>query len=60
MVTITDESFKKILYHLNSMMGLMGYGREYQKIMDLCRELNLDNYDLTDYPYIRSVVQQSR
>jgi hypothetical protein len=52
MITITDEAFKKILYHLNDFMGLMRFGREYNKIVDLCMELNLYNYDLADYPYI--------
>jgi hypothetical protein len=56
MVTITDESFKKILYHIDSSMGLFGFGGEYSKMVKLCKELNLENYNLSEFPNIKRVI----
>ena len=60
MIPITEKNLKEILYHLNSFMRLMGYGKEYNKIIDLIRELPLSEMDLTEYPQINMIINPSK
>ena len=53
MVQISEEEFKKILYHLDQILGLYSYGREYQKIVELIKKLPLEKIDLSDFYHIR-------
>jgi hypothetical protein len=52
MIQLTEEQLNKILERLNDVLGLFGYGAEYNKIVAILKELPLENIDLSQYYYI--------
>jgi hypothetical protein len=38
---ISDDQLDKMIYHLDSFLNLMGFGREYNKIVLLIQSLNI-------------------
>jgi hypothetical protein len=56
MVAISVTNLNDILYHLESAMSMMRFGREYNKIVKLLGELPLKGRDLSEFYYIDRLV----
>ena len=57
---ITEEQLKEILYHLNGNLRLFGYGREYEKIVELVNSLHdkIPNFDWEQFYSIKNVLRK--
>jgi hypothetical protein len=56
-VAITEKNLNDILYHLDSLLRLMGFGGEYNKIVNLLGELPLEGVDLSKYWNVNQVMR---
>ena len=54
--SLTQYQMEKIAYFINDWLQLMGYGREYAKLLGLVRELRLTGFDFSKYYYINRVI----
>jgi hypothetical protein len=55
-IEVHIDEFNDILYHLEDFMGCMGYGGEYNKIVNLVKKLPLKGKDLSAFPRINRIV----
>jgi len=54
MHSVNEDTLQKILEQLDSFMGFMGFGREYEKIVKIILELSKDpSIDFSNYHNIQ-------
>lgn len=56
-VTIKKTDLEDILYHLNGIMNLFGFGREYAKIARLVKRLPLEEVNVANLYQVNKILK---
>ncbi len=59
-VVITKQQMHDILYHLDGFLRVMGFGREFTKIVSLVESLPLNGVDISEFYQIKRIVNNKK